>query len=72
MLAGSGSCAGQISAGPRARANGGLRIIYYLLINDRQFWMFSVYAKDELENLTADQERQLRGAIQAELKKRGM
>lgn len=34
--------------------------------------MFSVYAKDELENLTADQERQLRGAIQAELKKRGM
>lgn len=51
---------------------GGLRIIYYLLINDRQFWMFSVYAKDELENLTADQERQLRGAIQAELKKRGM
>jgi hypothetical protein len=51
---------------------GGLRIIYYLLINDRQFWMFSVYDKDELENLTADQERQLRGAIQAELKKRGM
>jgi hypothetical protein len=34
--------------------------------------MFSIYDKDELENLTADQERQLRGAIQAELKKRGM
>lgn len=51
---------------------GGLRIIYYLLINNRQFWMFSIYDKDELENLTADQERQLRGAIQAELKKRGM
>jgi hypothetical protein len=37
-----------------------------------QFWMFSIYDKDELENLTADQERQLKVAIHVELKKRGM
>lgn len=51
---------------------GGLRVIYYWLFGDGQFWMFSIYDKDELENLTADQERQLKGAIKAELKKRGM
>jgi len=51
---------------------GGLRIIYYWLIGDGQFWMFSIYDKDELENLTPEQERQLKGAISAELRKRGM
>jgi mRNA-degrading endonuclease RelE of RelBE toxin-antitoxin system len=34
---------------------GGLRVIYYWLINDRQIWMFSIYDKDEVSNLTADQ-----------------
>ncbi|WP_062382670.1 MULTISPECIES: hypothetical protein [Pseudomonas] len=51
---------------------GGLRVIYYWLAGDGQFWMFSIYDKDELENLTADQERQLKGAIRVELNKRGM
>ena len=35
---------------------GGLRVIYYWLLDDGQFWMFAIYDKDELENLTADQE----------------
>jgi hypothetical protein len=51
---------------------GGLRVIYYWLVGAGQFWMFSIYDKDELENLTADQERQLKVAIHVELKKRGM
>lgn len=50
---------------------GGLRVIYYWLSANGQFWMFSIYDKDELENLTSDQEKQLKSAITAELKKRG-
>lgn len=50
---------------------GGLRVIYYWLMGDGQFWMFAIYNKDELENLTADQEKALRNAITAELKARG-
>ena len=51
---------------------GGLRIIYYWLLGDGQFWMVSIYDKDEREKLTCEQERQLKWAIHAELKKRGM
>ena len=51
---------------------GGLRVIYYWLMNDGQFWMFAIYDKDELENLTAEQEKALKKAIEAELKKRGI
>jgi hypothetical protein len=50
---------------------GGLRVIYYWLINDRQIWMFSIYDKDEVSNLTADHQRYLKAAIDAELRKRG-
>ena len=51
---------------------GGLRVLYYWLMNDGQFWMFAIYDKDELEKLTAEQERALRTAIDKELKKRGI
>ncbi len=50
---------------------GGLRVIYYWLSQDGQFWMFSIYDKDEMENLTAEQEKLLKQAISLELKKRG-
>ena len=50
---------------------GGLRIIYYWLLNDSQFWMFAIYDKDEAVDLTADQEKALKAAIDAELKRRG-
>jgi hypothetical protein len=33
--------------------------------------MFAIYDKDELEKLTAEQQRALRTAIEKELKKRG-
>jgi mRNA-degrading endonuclease RelE of RelBE toxin-antitoxin system len=51
---------------------GGLRVIYYWLQGDGQFWMFAIYDKDELENLTPAQEKQLKQAITAELQKRGV
>lgn len=49
----------------------GLRVIYYWLSGDGQFWMFAIYDKDELENLTSDQEKALKKAIGDELKLRG-
>jgi len=50
---------------------GGLRVIYYWLSADGQFWMFAIYDKDELENLTPEQEKVLKHAIGEELRKRG-
>ena len=50
---------------------GGLRVIYYWLSRNGQFWMFAIYDKDELENLTSEQEKQLKSAITAELRRRG-
>ena len=49
---------------------GGLRVIYYWLAEDGQIWMFAIYDKDELENLTSEQERALRNAITVELSER--
>jgi mRNA-degrading endonuclease RelE of RelBE toxin-antitoxin system len=49
---------------------GGLRIIYYLLLGDQQIWLFTLFGKDEAADLTADQKRQLRAAIGAELRAR--
>src|SRR5690606_14174654 len=51
---------------------GGLRVIYYWLNRDKQFWMFAIYDKDEMENLTSAQEKQLKQAIEVELKARGI
>ena len=49
---------------------GGLRIIYYLLASDEQIWLFTVFGKDEAVDLTPDQKRQLRAAIEAERRAR--
>ena len=46
---------------------GGLRVIYYWLSDDRQMWMFAIYDKGELENLTAAQEKMLKEAITGEI-----
>ncbi len=60
------------SDGKRGKGKrGGLRVISYWLTHDGHFWMFAIYNKDELENLTADQEKALKKAIEAELKARG-
>jgi hypothetical protein len=49
---------------------GGLRVIYYYLRSDRQVWLFTLYDKDEAADLTPDEKRLLRQAIQAELQAR--
>ena len=49
---------------------GGLRVIYYYRSADRQIWFFTVYDKDEAANLTAEEKKVLKKAIQAELEAR--
>lgn len=46
---------------------GGLRIIFYFWIGGPEFWLFTVYDKDEVEDLTSDQKAQLARFIKAEL-----
>ena len=49
---------------------GGLRVIYYWWDGGRQFWLFTLYDKDEMENLTADEKKALKAMLKAELEAR--
>jgi hypothetical protein len=57
-------------SGAEKGADGGLRIIYYLLSRYDQVWLFTLFGKDEAADLTASEKRQLRVAIQVELRAR--
>jgi hypothetical protein len=46
---------------------GGLRIIYYHFPSDRQIWLMTLYNKDEASDLTAQQKKALKAAIETEL-----
>ena len=50
---------------------GGLRVIYYFLSPDHQIWMFAIYDKDEMADLSPAEKKALKAAIEAELKLRG-
>lgn len=50
---------------------GGLRVIYYWFSRDGQIWMFAIYGKDEMEDLSPDEKKALKQAIEAESKARG-
>lgn len=45
---------------------GGLRVIYYWWVEGRQFWLFTVYGKDDLDNLDPSQRNALAGLLKAE------
>lgn len=49
---------------------GGLRVIYYWWNGGAQFWLFTLYDKDELENLTPSQKATLRQLLKYELEAR--
>jgi hypothetical protein len=49
---------------------GGLRIIYYWWNAGFQVWLFTLYDKDEMADLTAQQRKALRDMIKAELEAR--
>ncbi|MDH4316627.1 MAG: toxin [Gammaproteobacteria bacterium] len=46
---------------------GGLRVIYYWWNPGYQFWLFTLFDKDELTDLTPQQRRTLKGMIKTEL-----
>lgn len=46
---------------------GGLRVIYFWKDADNQFWLFTVYDKDEADDLTPDQCRMLRQRLETEI-----
>lgn len=49
---------------------GGLRVIYYWWSGGPQFWLFTLYDKDELENLTPKQKTTLKQLLKDELEAR--
>jgi hypothetical protein len=49
---------------------GGLRVIYYWWVTGLQFWLFTIYDKDELADLTPQQCKALKALIKAELQAR--
>jgi hypothetical protein len=49
---------------------GGLRVIYYWWDVGFQFWLFTLYDKDEMADLTLPQRRVLKGLIKTELEGR--
>jgi hypothetical protein len=49
---------------------GGLRVIYFWWEGGSQFWLFAIYAKDEIENLSSQERRALRDYLKRELEAR--
>jgi hypothetical protein len=49
---------------------GGLRVIYNWWDAGYQFWLFTLYDKDEMSDLTAPQRKALKAMIKAELEAR--
>jgi hypothetical protein len=46
---------------------GGLRVIYYWWAAGLQFWLFTLYDKDEMADLTPQQRKVLKAMVKAEL-----
>jgi hypothetical protein len=49
---------------------GGLRVIDYWWSSGKQFWLFTIYSKDEKDNLTPAQKKVLKELIKQELELR--
>lgn len=47
---------------------GGLRVIYYYWNAHEQIWLFTLYDKDELDDLTPDQARVLKARLEDHIK----
>lgn len=47
-----------------------MRIIYFWKDAADQFWLFTVYDKDEAHDLTPDQRKMLKQRLEAEIKAR--
>jgi mRNA-degrading endonuclease RelE of RelBE toxin-antitoxin system len=49
---------------------GGLRVIYYWFLGLDQFWLFTVYDKDQADDLTPAQRKLLKQLLRVELENR--
>jgi hypothetical protein len=49
---------------------GGLRVIYYYWTDGPEFWLFTLYDKDEMADLTPKQRAALKERVKSELKMR--
>lgn len=49
---------------------GGLRVIYYWWISGEQFWLFTLYDKNEMADLSTNERKLLRTLLENELKAR--
>jgi hypothetical protein len=54
----------------RKGRRGGLRVIYYWFDNHDEIWLMTLYDKDEASDLTSEQKKALKAAIEAEKKSR--
>ena len=50
--------------------SGGLRVIYYWRVTTSLFWLFTLYDKDQVDDLNAKQRAQLKALLERELKAR--
>jgi hypothetical protein len=50
---------------------GGIRVIYFWRLSAHEFWLFSIYGKDEAMNLSPEQLKILRNRLKYELQERG-
>jgi hypothetical protein len=57
----------QPDAGDLIRDTGGLRVIYYWWDAGLQFWLFTLYVRDERSDLSAAQRRAMKALVKAEL-----
>lgn len=49
---------------------GGLRVIYYWWDGGLQFWLFTLYDKDEMDDLSSDEKKALKSMLKMELEAR--
>ena len=49
---------------------GGLRVIYYWWDGKRQFWLFTLYDKDEMDDLSPKEKKILKEMLKRELESR--
>jgi hypothetical protein len=49
---------------------GGLRVIYYWWDSGRQFWLFTLYDKDEMDDLSPDEKKLIKAMLKKELEAR--
>ena len=60
---------GDVNRGKGKR--GGVRVIYYWYLGGNEFWLFTVYGKDEMDDLSAAQKKALKLMLQNEEKEHG-